>query len=226
MEVYISSPKKRINKKTIIIIGFILFIVIYGYVFFQKNIDPVIISVSQKEVEALTNLAVAKAVSEINSKNATYSDLVNITYDQNGKVKLITANTIRINQITQDIAIKTYENISKLGIDGIKISIGTLTGMPVFTQKGPDMTFELLPVGSISCDLKSDFISAGINQTNHKLYVSINADVTVIIPGLKDKKINTNTTVLLAESIIIGEVPEIYLNSNSMDKMLDLVPEK
>lgn len=224
MEVYISTPKKRLNKKQIIIIAIILIIVVYCYVFFQKNIDPVIISVSEKKVEALTNLAVAKAVNEINSQNTTYADLVNIVYDKEGNIKLISANTVKINQMTQDITIKTYENISKLGIDGIKISLGTLTGMPIFTERGPDMTFELLPVGSISCDLKSDFISAGINQTNHKLYVLINADVTVVIPGLKDKKIKTKSTVLLAESIILGKVPETYLNFNNMDDMLNLVP--
>ena len=137
---------------------------------------------------------------------------------------MISANTVKINQITQDIAIKTYNNISKLGIDGIKISLGTLSGMPILTEKGPDLTFELKPVGSVSCDLKSNFISAGINQTNHKLFLLVNSDILVIIPGLKDKKIKTQSTVLLAESIIIGEVPDTYLNFNNMDAMLDLVP--
>jgi sporulation protein YunB len=224
MEVYISPPKKRLKKKRIIIIAIILIVAIYCYVFFKKNIDPVIISVSEKEVEALTNLAVAKAVNEINSQSATYSDLVNIIYDKDGNIKMISANTVKINQITQDIAIKTYNNISKLGIDGIKISLGTLSGMPILTEKGPDLTFELKPVGSVSCDLKSNFISAGINQTNHKLFLLVNSDILVIIPGLKDKKIKTQSTVLLAESIIIGEVPDTYLNFNNMDAMLDLVP--
>lgn len=224
MEVYISPPKKRFKKKKIIIIAIILIIVIYCYVFFQRNINPIIISVSEKEVEALTNFAVAKAVNEINSQSITYAELVNIVYDKDGNIKLISANAVKVNQITQNIAIKTYENISKLGIDGIKISLGTLTGMPIFTEKGPDMTFELLPVGSVSCDLKSNFVSAGINQTNHKLYVLINANVTVVIPGLKDKKIKTKSTVLLAESIIIGKVPETYLNFNNMNDMLNLVP--
>ncbi|HEY8389426.1 MAG TPA: sporulation protein YunB [Clostridia bacterium] len=224
MEVYISPPKKRIKKKRIVIIVIILSIIVYCFVFFKRNIDPIIVSVSEKKVEALANLAVAKAVDEINSQNLTYAELVNIIYDNDGNIKLISANPVKINQITQNISIKTYDYISKLGIDGIKISLGTLTGMPIFTERGPNMTFELLPVGSVKCELKSDFISAGINQTNHKIYVMVSSDVTVVIPGLKDKKITAKSIVLLAESIIIGKVPETYLNFNKMDEMLNLVP--
>ncbi|NLC16817.1 MAG: sporulation protein YunB, partial [Clostridiales bacterium] len=194
------------------------------YIFFQRNVNPVIIAVSQKQVEAMTNMSVSHAISEIYSQNINYTDLVYIIYDENGKVSMILANTTKINQVTQNIAQKTYYHIEQLGKDGVKIALGTLTGMPIFTEKGPQASFEILPVGSVQCELKSSFDSAGINQTHHKIFVSVNADVVVVIPGLKDKKIKASSVALLAESIIIGEVPKTYLAFNNMHSMLDLTP--
>ncbi|HEY8419312.1 MAG TPA: sporulation protein YunB [Clostridia bacterium] len=224
VEVYISPPKKSKLKKRLIIVSIILAIILFVYVFFQKNVNPIIASVSQKQIEALTNKAVSYAINEIYSQSINYSDLVNIIKDEQGNVKLILANTPKINKVTQDIAQKTYQYIETLGEDGINIKLGTLTGIPIFTEKGPKVFFEVLPIGSVQCELKSSFASAGINQTHHKIYVSINTDVAIVIPGLKDKKITATAVALLAESIIIGEVPDTYLAFNNMHSMLDLVP--
>lgn len=225
LEVYVPPPKKKSKlKKRFIIIAIILTIILSIYIFFQRNVNPIIIAVSQKQIEALTNMAVSYAISDIYSQNINYTDLVNIIRDEQGNIKMILANSSKINQVSQKIAQKTYQYIDQLGEDGIKIKLGTLTGIPIFTEKGPQVRFEVLPVGSIQCDLKSNFDSAGINQTHHKIYVSINTDVAVVIPGLKDKKIQSTSVALLAESIIIGEVPNTYLSFNNMHSMLDLVP--
>ncbi|HEY8423597.1 MAG TPA: sporulation protein YunB [Clostridia bacterium] len=225
LEVYVSPPKKSKFKKRFIAISIVLAIILFIYIFFQKNINPVIVAVSQKQIEALTNKAVSYAINDIYSQNINYTDLVNIIRDEKGNVKLILANSSKLNQVTQDIAQRTYQYLDKLGEEGVKIKLGTLTGIPIFTEKGPQVTFEVLPIGSVQCELKSNFNSAGINQTHHKIYVSINADVAIIIPGLRDKKITATTIALLAESIIVGEVPETYLTFNNMHSMLDLVPK-
>ncbi|HEY8443819.1 MAG TPA: sporulation protein YunB [Clostridia bacterium] len=225
VEVYIAPQKKSKIKKRLIIFSIIFTIILSIYIFFQKNVNPIIVSVSKNQIEALTNKAVSYAINDIYSQSVTYTDLVNIIRDDKGNIKMILANSPKINQVTQNIAQKTYEYIERLGENGIKIKLGTLTGIPIFTEKGPQATFEVLPIGSVKCELKSSFTSAGINQTQHKIYVSIYADVAVVIPGLKDKKIAASTVALLAESVIIGEVPETYLTLNNMHSMLDLVPK-
>lgn len=39
-----------------------------------------------------------------------------------------------------------------------------------------------------------------------------------------DVTVNTETEVLLAESVIVGKVPDTYLQSDKLDEMLNLVP--
>lgn len=223
MEVIFSKPKKRKKKKMIIIVIIIIFI-LCSFIFIQNNVNPEIIAASEKEAQSLTNYSIAKSINEIISQNISYQDLVNILYDNDGKIQAILANSTRINLISQMISIKTYEYISNLGLDGIDISLGSLTGMPIFTEKGPFMNFKIKPISSVKCDIKSNFISAGINQTLHQINAIVVAEVTVIIPGLKDRVVNTETSVLLTESIIIGEVPQVYFTFNNMDQKLNLVP--
>ena len=63
----------------------------------------------------------------------------------------------------------------------------------------------------------------GINQTLHRIFLNIDAQLSVVIPGV-DVTVNTETEVLLAESVIVGKVPDTYLQSDKLDEMLNLVP--
>ena len=71
--------------------------------------------------------------------------------------------------------------------------------------------------------LTSGFEEAGINQTNHKLYLTVCSNVSVILP-LENKVVDTQTQILIAESIIVGKIPDTYLNSPSTDEMYNLIP--
>ena len=81
----------------------------------------------------------------------------------------------------------------------------------------------MLPIGNITCKFTSEFKSAGINQTNHKLYLTVNSNVSVILP-IENQIIQTQTQIMIAESIIVGKIPQTYLNSSSVDEMLNLIP--
>ena len=81
----------------------------------------------------------------------------------------------------------------------------------------------MLPVGSVTTEFKTEFESAGINQTRHKIYIEASARVDLILPrGAQSAAINTQVSV--AESIIIGGVPESYVDVADNEDMLNLLP--
>jgi len=88
---------------------------------------------------------------------------------------------------------------------------------------GPEIKLRVSPIGSVSSSFSSEFETAGINQTIHRIYLNINANVGVVLP-LYTKKFNTTQHVLIAESIIVGSVPEVYLYSDNLDTLLNFVP--
>ena len=67
------------------------------------------------------------------------------------------------------------------------------------------------------------FAGAGVNQTRHSVYMDVEATVTVVMPS-GSKEISSVTEVLVAESVIVGEVPDVFLQGDIFGERYDLVP--
>jgi sporulation protein YunB len=214
--------KNKFNiKKTIRIIAFIIsFILIILY--FRYLVNPIIVSVSEIKVKSLSIQAINNSVSEVVAESALYNDLIKIITNKDGDIVSIQANTILINSLSKDLAKVAQNKIEQLGNIGVNIPLGTFSGMPIFVGRGPNVKIKILPIGAISCEFYSKFTGNGINQTYHRIYVNVRANVTIILPTARHN-IDTETSVLLCESIIVGKVPDTYLHSDSVDQMLNLV---
>lgn len=199
----------------LLIIGIILYL---NYV-----VNPIILQTSEAQIRSLATKAVGSAIYEIVNQNDIYDNLVKITYDNEGKIRLIQANSIAINFLNRSLTKLAQKNLEQIGVQGIDIPIGSFSGLPIFVGRGPTVNIKLLPVGAISSNFSSEFTTAGINQTNHKIYVNISSNVSIILPT-SNQLVTTSTQVLICENIIIGEIPETYLYSDSLDEMLNLIP--
>ncbi|MGN1208203.1 MAG: sporulation protein YunB [Christensenellales bacterium] len=214
--------KKKKRKRLAILILVVVCINVL-IIFFGTNINNVVYSYSESKVRALSVKAVNNAVSELVTNKNIYDNLVNITTDNEGNIILIQANSIQINMLTKDLIKTSQIKLEKIGADGINIPIGTFSGITLLNGRGPAVNIKLIPVGDVSCNFQSEFLSAGINQTIHKLYVTVDTSVNIILP-LKNNTVKTTTSILICESVIVGKIPQVYLNSNKLDNLLDLVP--
>ena len=88
---------------------------------------------------------------------------------------------------------------------------------------GPNIKVKIIPVGSVSINFSDEFKQAGINQTRHKIYMEMQTQVRIVVP-LGSDIINVATKVPITETIIIGDVPDTYVNVDNEDQMLNLVP--
>ena len=59
----------------------------------------------------------------------------------------------------------------------------------------------------------SEFVSTGINQTKHNLYLKYSVDLELITPFL-DTDTVFESQVLINEMILVGDVPSTYLGIN------------
>ena len=218
--------KKKVStkKKLIIVFTIILLIIISILLYLHYVVNPIIIDASEAKVRYLTQSAVESAVYDVIKDEYLYSDLIEIIKDSNNDIKMISANAYKINLLSKEILNSAQNNLTTLGEQGIEIGIGTFTGITLFTDKGPKVSIKLSPIGTIYTRFHSEFTSAGINQTNHSIYLYVQTDVSLILPT-DTKMISTTTEVLLTESIIQGKIPDTYLNSNQLDEMLNLVPK-
>ena len=64
-------------------------------------------------------------------------------------------------------------------------------------------------LGGVEANVVSEFTESGINQTLHRIYLDVTTDVNITTPFNIIGNSHT-TKVLLAESIIVGRVPDSY----------------
>lgn len=218
-----TKRKMPIKFKIGIIVCILLIIVLFIFVYLNYVVNPVIIEFSTAQTRSLSQKAVEEAVYCTINSGIVYDELITINRDENGDIMYISTNSLQINLLARELVKNAQVQLENMGEKGIDVPIGTFTGMPILVGRGPEINIKLLPIGSISCRFSSEFIEAGINQTNHKIYLTVTTNVSIILPTA-NQTIQTTTQLMIAESIIVGKIPDTYLNSSSIDDMLNLVP--
>lgn len=212
----------RNNKKKIIIYLIILFTVvftIYVYNIINSNIRPTILGMCEIQAKEIATKAINDAVKSKISENIKYKDLLFIKQDNNGKITLVQANTGLMNNIASDIALEIQENIKKIPGGTIKIPIGNALDSQIIS--GPKINLKLEPHGSVTVNFATDFLDSGINQTIHRVYLVIKADVKIVFP-LISETITVEDNIPIAETIIVGDVPNSYISLPKED-MLNII---
>ncbi|MCR5553371.1 MAG: sporulation protein YunB [bacterium] len=210
--------RKRVAK--ILLVFFLIVLLLYLYI--SKLATPLLVETTQAQVKVYANKAMNIAITEAMNQNITYDDLVNVTTDSSGKISLIQANSIQINALSKLIGRVTISSLNELVKVPIKIPLGAFSGIPLLAGVGPKIPLNVYPYGDVSCRFESKFISAGINQTQHKIYLYVSCNINVIIP-FSSIKVLTNSEVLICESVILGEIPETFLKSGELTEMFSLV---
>lgn len=215
--------KFHIKKNIIIIIISVLILLIACIVLFNFAILPSVMEISEATIKYMALQCMNEAISSTISGLSTY-DLINISRNEAGEITMVQSNTLKINEIASKAALDTQERINSIGEQGINIPIGTVIGGPIFTGRGFPIKVDIMPIGAVSSTFRSEFTSAGINQTKHKVYLVLDATIKIVISGT-GQQVKVSNEVLISESIIIGNVPNVYMQMDgSTPNILDLSP--
>lgn len=210
----------RINKKVIIML--VLLSVIILLFILDASVKPAIFELTEAKLKSLASNAMNESIKDI-TKDLKYSDFITIEKDNEGQIALILANSVKMNDVSSSTALDTQERIKNLGMQGIDIPIGTIIGGPLFSGRGPSISIKFEPVGAATSKFYSDFESAGINQTRHRIYLSVETSLKIIISN-SSQTVNVTSEMLILETIIVGKVPSTYLES-SRDELMNLIPQ-
>lgn len=203
--------KKDKNTKIFSVI-FIIIVAIFTFYTIRKAINPII---DELCIDKAKNIA-----TKISNEEATvvmdkycYDDLITIIRDNDGNIKILKTNTKNINQIMSDIPVSMLDKFKQSENANISLYLGSILGTKIFSATGPKINIRIANVGNVDTKLKSEFISQGINQTLHRIYLELNCEVTILTPydTIKQK---IDNQVLIAESVIVGDVPYSYYNMN------------
>lgn len=203
--------QKRPYRKFLIVI--LLVILIGGiFVIIDRRVRSTVFSIAEIEVTQMAVEVINKTVQmEVSRSNIEYQDFITVHRDFNGRVALMQANTVRINQMAADITLNVQQRIQELQKKQIAIPFGQILGSYILADMGPYINVNVHPMGTVSVNVIDRFEQAGINQTRHKVYLDFTTKVRVVIP-LYSGEVKIATKVPVAESIIVGDVPEAVIN--------------
>lgn len=202
------SRRSHIGLLILLVLGALLLLLV---VVFSRNIAPLIINLSESKVEALAISTMNGAVKEIMLDTVQYDDLIDIVQNEEGRIVMLKANTMYMNELANRTALLAQERLASIGTQGIGVPIGSAMGGELLAGRGPLIYVRILPVGSVTTEFQSEFENAGINQTRHKIYLVAQSNVRIILPT-QSRSISVKSQILISECIIVGEVPHSFVN--------------
>lgn len=218
-----SGPEKQKKRKKFIQLIMIIFIAFTFAYFVLQAIKPIMEQQCKSMAKSISTKICNAEATEV-MKRYQYEDLFIITKDDEGNVKMVGTNVITINEIISDIPIRIQEQLEKSENNNFDIRLGSFLGSNLFAGRGPNINIKMEVVGSLDTELRSEFTSAGINQTLHRVYLEIKCNVVILTPfeTIEEEIFNQ---VLLAEGVIIGNVPSSYYNLEGMttDNAIDII---
>jgi len=212
-----------IKKKTLkIVLVLVVAVLVYNMV--SNYIEPVFETLCEEKVKSIATIISNQESTKAMNKYQ-YEELYTIEKDEAGNIVIIRSNVVPINNMISDLTEAIQNRFNEMAQTEIKIPIGNIFGIYYFSGVGPSIPAKVAMTGTLDTEVKSEFLAKGINQTLHRIYVNFECYVQIITPIKNFKKKITNQ-VIIAEHVIVGNIPDTYYNLEGMtgtDDVLNVI---
>lgn len=205
------TKKTSGNKRILIFLSIIISLFILFIYMLDKIILSTLMVVSDGEMRAKAIEVIDDNILELYSNEFSYDDIIKIEKDNEGNITMIRADTIKLNSLASKVSLESQKELKKIGSIGIKFPIGYISKNNILSYLGPSVTVKMEPIGIVKTNYISEFESVGINQTRHKIYLEVETELKVIVPTKSDE-VQIKNTIPIAETIIVGKVPQTNLD--------------
>ncbi|MDR5587029.1 MULTISPECIES: sporulation protein YunB [Clostridium] len=208
---YYTKRKKR-KYIPIIVISIALVIIFNSMaVFLDNKVMPALDRVAEMTVRSrILNIINSNSI-KLFADEFNYNEMIKIEKDNEGNITLIQADTVKLNYLASKLSIQCNEELQNLEDIKIKIPLGWFTENSIYYNVGPQITIRVEDIGNINANYESEFESAGINQTRHRIYLNVESKVRVILP-FKTNEVEIATKVPVSDTIIVGKIPQTAID--------------
>lgn len=179
-------------------------------VYFEKNAVAFSKKYVKKQSKAISGEIVADTVNDVLEKfDVTYDDLAVINYSDNGDVRSISENSIKVNKIKSEVVRRIQKKLDREDIYTFSLPMGSFTNITLINIVGPNLDINFRLTGSVNCKFKSTFESAGVNQTLHKISLEVKTDIISVSTDFSEEY-KYKTDYEIAQTVIVGSIPSTY----------------
>lgn len=211
--------KKPILKKQILKFIIVIFIIIIILKLVFNYIEPIFEAMCEEKVKSIATI-ITNQQSTIVMNKYQYEELYTIEKDSNGNIVIIKSNVVPINNMISELTENIQNEFDKIENPEVSIALGSLSGIYFLSGVGPNIPIQVSITGTVETEIKSEFIAQGINQTLHRVYVNFDCNMQ-IVTLLKNYAKKVTNQVIIAEHVIVGNIPDSYYNLEGMESEQD-----
>lgn len=210
---YISAPKRSKKAAGVVLTLMVMLSgIAFSLVYILYIIRPTVTNLAKARAKEIGIMTLNKVVAEkIEKENIKADDLIEYTYDANGKISSLSSNVLSATKLKSELAMEVTDAIRSISKSEIGLTLGTLSGVDILYGTGPTVPVEIQPYGYAQTDIKTKFHEEGINQTAFEVVAEITSDVFVLMPTIRQSE-RITTSVPIVSAVIVGDVPSSYTN--------------
>ena len=178
-----------------------------GALAFRSLVTELAVSSARDEVVLAVNTIVKEVMAEDRYR---YTPLVALERDESGSIAAIQTNVAEVNSLAAEVLALAMERTAEEVLT-VGVPVGNLMGSTLLLGKGPSIPAEVVMLSSSTAGFRSELAAAGINQTRHRIVLCIRVDASLFMPW-RIVGTSAETEILLSETVIVGDVPQSYLN--------------
>lgn len=135
---------------------------------------------------------------------------VSLDKNEAGEITAVSSNMARINALSAEILERVVGATENRRLN-VSVPLGNLTGISLLMGRGPGVPEEIIMMTSSRVEFQNNVVTAGINQTKHQINLEVIVDIDILIPWSSESA-QVVTEVLIADTVIVGQVPDSYVN--------------
>ena len=199
-------PRQRSAK--LLIVGILLLAGLCGAVHCVSKTLSFITELAVNQASDLVQERVNTTVHQVMERVAG-GEYYTFQTDASGRITALSVNVDQISQITTEILDVTMKTDDGQPLE-LDIPLETLLGINLIPEFEMPLPVRILMLTTPQVDYHNELASAAINQSKYQLYLHVGVEIDVLIPWQKST-VEVETDVLLAETVIVGDVPGTYI---------------
>ena len=203
----------RVIGRLIRLLLIIILVLTAAFFLFRRKYQDVIVALAQTQVINTTSDLINDAIDQqIDAGDSMDGRVMYFEKDLDGRIAALKTNMNEVIRLGTQVLNIINDEILARDASQLGIPLGNSFFPEFLSGRGLSIPVEILAIRNSDASFTSDFSEAGINQTLHRLNMEVRVDVSVLVLG-RTESFAVNSQVMVAETIIIGQVPDTLLQT-------------
>lgn len=205
--------RRKRTRRRLVLVVMILFAASL-LLFLRLYVAPMVQELSMAIVESKASTVINEAIEgELQSGEIDYDKIIYLEKDVNGTITALRTNINEINRLKTHILSEIDGMLLSLDVNEVGLPLGSLILPELFSGSGPKLPVRVMAVSTSEAEFRNVFSEAGINQTSHQIMMDVTITMTILTP-VGTESVTAASTVVVAETVIVGSVPDSYVHVN------------